>query len=111
MANKVLAFGEIGVGILVVAGSATGNLAPMLAALLDPKDLTNGKGGGSVTSSNSNSNNNKTTTQPSQSNTNSITSVIPANINSSIIGKLTHGISSFFQNIGSGINIGLKKKS
>ena len=102
MANKVLAFGEIGVGILVVAGSATGNLAPMLAALLDPKDLTNGKGGGTVTTSKSN----KTTTQPSQSNTNSITSIIPANINSSIIGRLTRGISTFFGNLGSS----LKKK-
>ena len=40
MASKVIAFGEIGVGILVVAGSATGNLAPMLAALFDPTDLT-----------------------------------------------------------------------
>ena len=102
VASKVIAFGEIGVGILVVAGSATGNLAPMLAALLDPKDLTNGKGGGSVTTSKGN----KTTTQPSQSNTNSITSLIPANINSSVFGKLTHGISSFFGSIGSG----LKKK-
>ena len=105
MASKVLAFGEIGVGILVVAGSATGNLAPMLAALLDPKDLTNGKGGGTSTGSTT-TKTTTTTSNPSQSSSTGVTSLIPANINSSIIGRLTHGISSFFGSIGSG----LKKK-
>jgi hypothetical protein len=108
VASKVLAFGEIGVGILVVAGSATGNLAPMLAALLDPKDLTNGGSSGSSGKSSKSTTTKTTTTtsNPSQSSSNGISSVIPANINSSNIGKLTHGISSFFGSVGSG----LKKK-
>ena len=92
MASKVIAFGEIGVGILVVAGSATGNLAPMLAALFDPTDLT-----GATTST---SKSTKTKTASSSGSTANANSANPfsnaaANVKN-IFSGLSHG---FLKNI------------
>lgn len=93
MASKVIAFGEIGVGILVVAGSATGNLAPMLAALLDPKDLINGKGGGTSTGSTTT----KTTTTTSTSTGNGTSGQTPFGLSN--VSKNAAGISKILGGI------------
>jgi len=55
MANKVVAVGIAGAGVFTIVGSLTGNLAPMLAALFDPQDLTAFTNSSTTTNSSSNS--------------------------------------------------------